>query len=260
MLPPRSRLSTISFAFVLFLFQSGVALGAQPKLALVIDDVCGGTWAQSHPVLDIARQIPMALSILPNGEDNCRTRLYKAGIPKDTTIMLHMPMQPKGHEDPGPGALLANDEPAVIRDKLDKALDAVPGAKGLNNHMGSAVTGERAALTSVMGWAKEHGLFYVDSATNVFDACTIAVKHGVRCGRNHVFLDNSTDLYAIAKQLEHARALSLKSGKTTIVIGHPHRQTLAVINSFIKRNRVEFVPIERALPRPAGTGPRLLYR
>ncbi len=261
MLPARSRLSTISFAFVLFLFQSGVALGAQAQLALIVDDVCGGTWAQTRPVLDIAARIPMALSVLPNGEEACRKRLYKAGIPTTSTIMLHMPMEPKGHEDPGPGALLASDTAEVIRAKLDTAIKAVPGAKGVNNHMGSAVTGESTALTDVLGWAKSHGLFYVDSATNVFDACKLAVRSGVPCARNHVFLDNDLDLYAIARQLEKARKLSLKTGEAVIVIGHPHRQTLDVLRSFIKRNRVAFVPIARVLPQPAARSlPRSLFR
>lgn len=233
--------------FVLFLSQGAAAQGVQPRLALVIDDVCGGTWAQSRPVVDLARQIPMALSVLPNGEENCRDKLRKAQLPISATIMLHMPMQPKGHENPGQGALLDTDSAAVIRAKLDKAHKIVPNAKGLNNHMGSAVTGNAAALTAVLNWARTQGLFYVDSATNPMDACLIAKRRNVACGRNHVFLDNEQEMNAIAKQLEYARKTSLKTGQTVIVIGHPHRETMAVLRSFVKRNRVSFVPIEQAL-------------
>lgn len=249
MLNTRSLLSTISFAFVLTLFFLRGAQAAEPRIALIIDDVCGGTWAQSHRVLDIARKIPVTLSVLPNGESACRARLYRNKISASTMIMLHMPMQPVGHEDPGEGALMIDDSAGEMRRKLDQALTAVPQAKGINNHMGSALTADPSRVKIIADWAAKRHLFYIDSATTPFRACALM---RAPCARNNLFLDNKLRYLDIARQLEKARSLSLKSGKIIIVIGHPHPQTMDILESFISKKRVRFVPLPvNSLPAPA---------
>ena len=54
-----------------------------------------------------------------------------------------MPMQAEGDHDPGPFALTTGLAPEEIRRRLADALARVPGAIGINNHMGSRVTADR---------------------------------------------------------------------------------------------------------------------
>lgn len=217
-----------------------VGNAAEARLALVIDDICGGAWPHSHSAVKLADRIPLALAVMPNGEAACRASLWRHPMPETATIMLHMPMQPKGHENPGEGALLATDDEATLISKLDAAWATVPGAKGLNNHMGSAVSDNEALMRIITRWAAERNVFYIDSATAPFHACTVATGP---CARNAVFLDNVQDYRAIARQLEKARKIALKSDKPVVIIGHPHPKTIEVLNAFIAKGRATFVSI-----------------
>ncbi len=243
MLKQRSFLSTISFAFVLIFSPIG-ADAAEAKLSLVIDDICGGAWPASYKAVKLADAIPVALSVMPNGEEACRKSLWRYKMPKNATLMLHMPMQPKGHENPGDEAILASDDETAVERKLNEAWVKVPSARGINNHMGSAVTNNEAKMRIITAWAADRNLFYIDSATAPFHACKVTSG---QCARNDMFLDNKQEYRAIADQLEKARKLSLKSGRTVIVIGHPHPKTIEILNAYIRKNRVKFVPVKDAL-------------
>lgn len=158
--------------------------------------------------------------------------------------MLHMPMQPKGKQNPGTDAILTTDDEPAILAKLNEAWGKVPVAKGLNNHMGSAITDDPEKMKIITKWAADNHLFFIDSATAPFHACSVATG---QCARNNGFLDNKQDHLAIARALEKARQQSLKSGKVVIVIGHPHPNTIEVLNAFIRKKRATFVPVKEAL-------------
>ncbi|MBI3505736.1 MAG: divergent polysaccharide deacetylase family protein [Proteobacteria bacterium] len=65
-------------------------------------------------------------------------------------IMLHMPMEPDGRDDPGPGALFVRLPDADIRQRVAASLDRLPMAVGLNNHMGSKFTRDARAMRPVL--------------------------------------------------------------------------------------------------------------
>src|SRR6202012_4856582 len=65
-------------------------------------------------------------------------------------LLLHMPMEPIGREDPGPGALLTNLPMDELRARFEKALDSFPGFDGINNHMGSKFTAWPQGMDMVM--------------------------------------------------------------------------------------------------------------
>ena len=54
--------------------------------------------------------------------------------------MLHLPMEPLGDEDPGPGALLVDMKNMELNQRLNLALEKFPNFVGINNHMGSRFT------------------------------------------------------------------------------------------------------------------------
>lgn len=167
--------------------------------------------------------------------------------------MLHMPMQPVGTADPGAEAIRPMDTPAQIVQKLETAHAAVPMAKGINNHMGSAASNDPEIMRAVLNWTRAQGLFYVDSATAALNACTLAPP-GLACGRNAVFLDHGDSVASVGKAIKKARRLSARTGKPIIMIGHPHPRTIAVLRAFIQLKPDEFVSIEQVLDSVA-SGP-----
>ena len=75
-------------------------------------------------------------------------------------------MEAQRGENPGPGALTETMNEDEIRDATRHALDAVPGAVGVNNHMGSAFSEDRDAMSAVLGVVRKRGLFFLDSRTS----------------------------------------------------------------------------------------------
>ena len=62
---------------------------------------------------------------------------------------------------------------------LDAAFASVPGAMGMNNHMGSKATADPALMTDVIGYLKSHGLLFIDSRTTADTVgARIAQEHG----------------------------------------------------------------------------------
>ncbi len=196
----------------------------KPRLAIVIDDL------GPNPSLTAeAIRLPAAvtLSFFPYGPeigDQVR-RAHDAGH----EVLLHMPMEPLGSADPGPGALTTNLQPGEIKARLEKALAGFSGYDGVNNHMGSKFTTDRARMAVVMETLGERGLYFLDSRTNPASAGeTIARESGVLAASRHVFLDNDVKPEAVRDKLQQAIALARRDG-SAIAIGHPHPAVLKVL-------------------------------
>ncbi len=55
-------------------------------------------------------------------------------------LLLHMPMEPMGRDNPGPGALLTELPMDELQQRFETALASFTGFDGVNNHMGSKFT------------------------------------------------------------------------------------------------------------------------
>lgn len=229
-------------------------------VALVIDD-CGQRL--DGPVAGIlALPVPLTLAVLPGlpqsravaamatptapvtaGSDAQRQERLAAGCvvevavdpasataPRD--VFLHLPMQPLDYPatNPGPGALLVGLDPAEVILRLDTALASVPGARGVNNHMGSAATADPALMATLMGALGERGLLFLDSLTTPHSvAWREARAAGLPVLRNRLFLDvDHLDEAAISARLAELVGVARASGQA-IGIGHPHAATAAVL-------------------------------
>ncbi len=207
------------------------ARAAPARLSLIIDDL-GQTPGRDRRVLALPG--PVALAILPDTPH--AAQLAEEAHRRGKTVMLHLPMDPAGGRyawHPG----LPVDE---LERRLDTAFDAVPHARGVNNHMGSRMTADATAMNWLMGELQRRHRFFIDSRTS---AATIAGATAQRVGlaslSRDVFLDNEPTADAIAAQLEKAVVLARKQG-SVVVIGHPYPATLEVL--------------ERELPRLAARG------
>jgi polysaccharide deacetylase 2 family uncharacterized protein YibQ len=109
-------------------------------------------------------------------------------------------------------------------------LALLPHAVGINNHMGSLLTRHPGHMFWLMREIlRRQPMFFVDSRTTVATvARQVAVENGVRSADRNVFLDNELDEGEIAFQFRRLLQLARKQG-SALAIGHPHPQTLALL-------------------------------
>jgi polysaccharide deacetylase 2 family uncharacterized protein YibQ len=184
-------------------------------LALVIDDA-GYSLQELQAFLDLP--MPLTVAVLPNlpHSTEAARRVLAAG--KDR--ILHGPMEPDGGQDPGPGAIRVGQSPEEIRRLLDADFASVPGALGMNNHMGSKATADEAVMTVVLGYLKSRGKFFLDSRTTADTAAPrVAKALGMPILRRDVFIDNEVDEEAITDSFDKAVQEAGTSG-TSVAIGH----------------------------------------
>ncbi|MEW5725633.1 MAG: divergent polysaccharide deacetylase family protein, partial [Thermodesulfobacteriota bacterium] len=217
---------------------------ARPRAALIIDDF-GLSLDQARCFLEL--ECPVAFSILPfldHSEDVARLAHGK-GCP----VMLHLPMEPDQYPqvDPGRGALLTSMSRPEIEAKTKAALQAVPFAVGVNNHMGSKFTEDRTRMDWVLSELKKEKVFFVDSRTsNHSVAYDEARRLGLPATKRTVFLDNVPEPQAIRVQLRKLIAQAGRPGGV-VGIGHVYPVTCQVLKSEYNylNSKVELVPITR---------------
>ncbi len=176
-------------------------------------------------------------------------------------VFLHLPMQPLGYPgtDPGPDALLVGLEAEAVGERLDRALRSVPGARGVNNHMGSAATADSALMGALMDELGRRGLRFLDSLTTPRSVAWQAARSaGVPALRNRLFLDvDHQDEAAITASLAALIAVARERGQA-VGIGHPHAATAAVLARELPRYAAEgvrFVTLSELIAlRPVGAG------
>jgi polysaccharide deacetylase 2 family uncharacterized protein YibQ len=206
------------------------------RVAIIIDDLGYDLdLAKSFMGLDLA----VSLSVLPMAPFT--KKIVEAAHEKNLEVMLHLPMEPETypHEDAGPGALLTSMSEKEIKRLLEEHLKRVPGARGVNNHMGSRFTVSERNMGILMNELKRRGLYYVDSRTTSRTvALEVAQRLGVSSAKRNVFLDNELSREAMTFQWQRLLAISRQSGKA-IGIAHPHPETVAFLKQSLPLVRRE---------------------
>ena len=192
------------------------------KLVLVVDDA-GHNLRDLEPFL--AFPGPLSIAVLPRlpfSEE--AARLAKAA---GKEVLLHQPMEALGGEDPGPGAIRLGMGDLEIAALIAENLATVPGAVGMNNHMGSAVTRDPDLMEAVLESARAAGLYYLDSLT-VSDSVlhSVASRLILKTWERDVFLDNYPERAAMLKQLDEGIKRAEKKG-LSVMIGHVWSAELA---------------------------------
>jgi polysaccharide deacetylase 2 family uncharacterized protein YibQ len=195
-----------------------------PAIAIVIDDM-GADVAQGRRAIALPRAV--ALSFLPYPEET--SMLARAGARAGHEILVHVPMQAEDDENPGPMALRIDQPPQEAVRRLEWALSRVPGFAGINNHMGSRFTEDRAALVPVIEALYGRRIFFFDSRTSAASQVVpVARAFGVPSAARDVFLDDLQKPEAVAAQLSLLQK-DARVGGAAIAIGHPHDVTLGVL-------------------------------
>lgn len=216
------RLIITSLCF-LFATQSNAA-----KLAIVIDDF-GYRHNTETQILNMPVEITIA--ILPNAP--LRKEMMTKAHQQGRDIIIHVPMLPVSKQPLEKDTIKPTMSAAEIERILDQAIANVPYAKGINNHMGSAMTADLAAMQNVMKVLEKHHFFFLDSvtigktqATNAAKGTTVSVL------KRNVFLDDNTNEAAVLAQFNQAIKVARRNG-SAIAIGHPHPSTVKVLKQMI---------------------------
>ncbi|WP_024333233.1 divergent polysaccharide deacetylase family protein [Desulfotignum balticum] len=219
------------------------------EIALIIDDI---GYDQKMAMALYALEPDISFSILPWSPHGRAI----AGIlrEKGALIMLHLPMEPVQYPDvnPGPGALLTSMSPDMLIAQLEKNIDDVPGASGVNNHMGSRLTAEAGQMYQVFTILKKRNLFFVDSMTAPKSQCRAAARLlQIRFSERDVFLDNIQEQAYITGQFAQLKKIARKHG-SAIGIGHPYPATLKTLKAELSKIKGEFkiVPASRMVMIP----------
>jgi len=218
-------------------------LAGPPRIAIVIDDLGADI---AHTRRAIALPQPVALAFLPYPE-SAPTLAREAGR-GGHEILVHVPMQAIGAQNPGPMALSPSLAPEENIRRLDWAFARVPGFVGINNHEGSLFTADRAALVPVIEHLADRHVFFFDSRTTAdSQVVSVARAFGVASAARDVFLDDVLTIDAVDAELRMLEARARETG-VAIAIGHPHEITLdAVAYWTAHQGGFQLVPLSEAI-------------
>lgn len=221
----------------------------RPRVAIIIDDL-GYDFGLAKRFLSL--DPALTVSVLPQSPFG--RKIVERARQRGMVVMLHLPMEPREYPrvDPGPGALLTRMGPDQLIARLDEELDRLPGASGVNNHMGSRLTADADRMNQVFSVLKRRGLFYIDSRTTSKTVTLQAARlFQVPFAQRDVFLDHVEAADRIRDQLRtlvrHAEAHGAGIG-----IAHPHEETFRVLRERLPelKRRVELVPASRLVRVP----------
>lgn len=213
------------------------------RLAVIVDD-CGYDMSSVRTLLNTG--LPLNFAVLPY-------KPYSSDvlemIKSDGRVaMLHLPMEPvdRSAMSEGSSTICTDMSKDKILELTRKAINSLPGVSGVNNHQGSKATADSATMTTVLQELNNQDLFFVDSRTSSKSvARDKAVAMGVPTARNDIFLDNSSDVQAIRKQIYKAMDIAEKNG-SAIAICHARPNTAKAWSMYaeeIKNTGIELVPI-----------------
>ncbi|MDD4722770.1 MAG: divergent polysaccharide deacetylase family protein [Acidaminococcaceae bacterium] len=216
--------------------------GLSGRIAVVVDD-CGYDLGPVETLTSLP--IDMAFSIIPFKANS--SAALKLIIKNGQLPMLHLPMEPMDASEASENRMVTV---AMTKEEAQKfteeAIDSLPGIKGVNNHQGSKATSNTATMEAVLEVLRSRGLFFVDSRTIASSvAYKVARQLDISTGRNSLFLDNSSNVASIKKQIWAAANIANKYG-SVIVICHARPATAQAwveIYKEVQKAGITFVPV-----------------
>ncbi|MDP2139944.1 MAG: divergent polysaccharide deacetylase family protein [Gammaproteobacteria bacterium] len=190
-------------------------------ITIIIDDI-----GNSEPLGARAVALPGAVTYAVLPHTPFGTELAEQAHALHKEVMLHAPMSNLAQMPLGPGGLtdqLSRDE---FMTTLEAAIASVPHLQGVNNHMGSELTGQETQMQWVMEAVKKHELYFVDSLTTAGSvAGRIAREQEVPTVTRNVFLDNIATAENIDREFQRLLKVAREKG-SAVGIGHPYKETL----------------------------------
>lgn len=195
---------------------------SRARVVIVIDDM-GIDKKRSARMARLSTQLTLAF--LPYAH-NVQAQVDAASA-MGHEIMMHVPMLPEGVKiDPGPNVLRGDVSADELRARITANLDGFDGYVGINNHMGSKFTQDRAGLDMLMTELAKRNVFFLDSKTHPKSVAEqVAAEAGLMSAHRDVFIDHVETPQAVAKALAQVEHEARKNG-VAIAIGHPKDVTI----------------------------------
>ena len=203
-----------------------------PTLAIIIDDL-GNNLASGRRAVNLPGAITYA--ILPHTPQSIELASYANNVDVNKEVIIHMPMEAVGHKHMGPGGLKMHQDQRDFIHTLQAAIQALPQAKGLSNHMGSQLTSQPDRMHWLMSELSKTPFYFIDSKTTDNSAAMQAaddqqIPYLVR----DIFLDHDRDPAAIDRAYKKALALAIRSG-SAVLIAHPYPSTLDYLETALPK-------------------------
>ncbi|WP_226668560.1 divergent polysaccharide deacetylase family protein [Metabacillus litoralis] len=230
----------IACMFILFvqLHSSAVAQTTGPisderQVAIVIDDL-GNNMKGTEEIISLP--IPLTVAVMPFLPTTKKDA--KLAHKNGHEVILHLPMEPIAGKKSwlGPGAITTDLSDEEIRKRVNDAIDDVPHAVGMNNHMGSKATADERVMRIILEVCKERELYYLDSKTTGKSVvATLAKELRVPYLENELFFDEQ---YTIKHILKQANLLMsrIDQDDEIIAIGHvgiAGEKTASVLKQYV---------------------------
>jgi len=169
---------------------------------------------------------PCTIAVLPGlrySSESAR-RIRKAG----KQVILHQPMQSVDlHINPGPGAVTPGLSAEQIKNIVRKNLEEIWPVAGMNNHEGSLMTADEAAMRAVLDVVAEKHIFFLDSRTTAKSVVSkVAKEKNMVVWERAIFIDNDKSRAAMETQIKKGLSIARQKG-SAIMIGHVFTVELA---------------------------------
>ncbi|WP_078434588.1 divergent polysaccharide deacetylase family protein [Metabacillus halosaccharovorans] len=207
-----------------------------PKhVAIVIDDF-GNDMKGTKEILSLP--IPLTVAVMPFLSTTKKDA--ELAHQKGHEVILHLPMEPLHGKKSwlGPGAITSDLSDEEVRDRVIKAIEDVPHAVGMNNHMGSKITADSRIMRIILEVCQEKGLYYLDSKTTGKSVVEkLASELGVPYLENELFFDEQ---YTTSHIVRQANLLlnRIEDDTDIIAIGHvgiAGDKTAAVLRQYVPK-------------------------
>ncbi len=169
---------------------------------------------------------PCTIAVLPGLRYSSESafRIREAG----KQVILHQPMQSVDVRiDPGPGAIKPGFSAKQIKSIVRKNLEEIWPVAGMNNHEGSLITTDKAAMKAVLEVVAEKDIFFLDSRTTARSIVTkVAKEQNMTVWERAIFIDNDKSRKAMEAQIQKGLGIAKRTG-SAIMIGHVFTVELA---------------------------------
>ncbi|WP_332691186.1 divergent polysaccharide deacetylase family protein [Halalkalibacter lacteus] len=232
-------------------FSSTALANKKPQVAVIIDDFGGNVKGVNS---FLSGYIPITVAIMPFMEKSTEQaeRAHHAGL----EVMIHLPMEPKKGKSSwlGPNAITSSLSNEEVRKRVLAAIENVPHAKGINNHMGSKIVEDERIMRVILEVAASHGLYVIDSGTSSNSVIPeLANELNIPFASRNIFLDDThSSSQHVNKQMSALLKMAQKN-KKAIGIGHVgikgHETFTGISNALplFKDKQVDIVPISHML-------------
>ena len=234
------------------------------KAAIIIDDFGGNV----KGVTDFLKgDIPITVAVMPFLDHSTEQaeQAYHAGL----EVIIHLPLEPKKGKASwlGPKGITSNLSEEEIKNRVIEAIEDVPHAVGLNNHMGSKIVEDERIMRIILNVVKDYHLYVIDSGTSEKSVIpALAEELGILYAVRDIFLDDSfSSQQHVQKQMNQLTKVATRQGKA-IGIGHvgiKGKETVAGITNGLQQMidaHVLLVPISQLLDTSIEKNPEHFWK